>query len=126
MSTHEIEQVTNTSEAVERRQWRKPKHSLRENTDDFALSLDVPGVNREGVNISFDDGLLTIEAVKMRQATEEWTVLSREIPEGDFRLSVRLNKLIDVDKITAEVAAGVLTLSLPKAETAKPRKIAVN
>lgn len=126
MSTQVIGKVNPVAASTDSRQWRKPRYSLHENTDDFALSVVVPGVNRDGIDLSVDADVLTIEAHRALHVHEGWTVLSRELPESDYRLSLRLNALIDTSKVTAQVSDGILRVSLPKVEAAKARKIAVN
>jgi HSP20 family molecular chaperone IbpA len=103
----------------------RPNVDILERPDELVVLADVPGASGENIDIDFEDGTLTIRArVEPRdQGRPEFLV--REYSVGDFCRTFHVSEVIDAEKITAECADGVLTLHLPKAEAAKPRKIAV-
>ncbi len=96
-----------------------------ETDDEFLVLADVPGSTSDQIDINFEDGTLSVCAgVKARRATG-FKRLIQEYGVGEFVRSLRLGEGIDSAKISAELKDGVLTLRLPKAETAKPRTIKV-
>lgn len=95
---------------------------------DTALKLlaDMPGVAADGVTIDLDDGVLTITGeVKPWEDSDETDVMV-EFEIGKYYRQFTLSEMIDQDRIEAKLENGVLRLTLPKAEKAKPRKITVN
>jgi HSP20 family molecular chaperone IbpA len=84
----------------------------------------VPGARSEDIEINFEDGALTIYA-KVNERPTAGPVLLREYGVGDFRRTFRVSEQIDASRISAQCNNGVLTLHLPKAERARPRKIQV-
>jgi HSP20 family protein len=106
-----------------------PAIDLFETDDAFVIAADLPGVNLEDVDIQFDRGTLTISG--SRPATlpamekSQLRVFSAERATGSFARSIRLPQQVDTDKISATFADGVLTVQVPKAQSALPRKIQV-
>jgi HSP20 family protein len=130
MSTTELEsknnQATTAQGAAKPRNWRRPHYDVSESNEAFNVSVTLPGVKREGVDISVEEDTLTIVGARSVEVPEGWRPLRREMPMGDYRLSLHLNVAIDEAKIGARVEDGILELTLPKAEAVKPRKIQVN
>ena len=106
--------------------WRRPAYDVSENADDFNVRVSLPGVSRDGVEISVEDEVLSITGTRTKSVSESWRPLRRELPNGDFRLDLRLNVAVNEEKINAKVADGLLDLTLPKADEVKPRKIKVS
>lgn len=104
----------------------KPLYDLKENADAWGLTVYLPGVAKDGLELSVEDSVLTIRGRRAWQKPDGWTQLYRESVEAPFALSLEHDNSVDVDKIHAELKDGVLRVSLPKAEAVKPRKIAVN
>jgi HSP20 family molecular chaperone IbpA len=101
-----------------------PRFDILETEQELVLFGDLPGVMKEDLEVRFEDGELTIEGrVPSRQMEREF--LYGEYGIGDFRRSFTISEMIDCEKISAELRNGELTLHLPKAEAAKPRKIVV-
>lgn len=117
--------AANSAASAKSRQWRRPRYTVREESEHFTVVLEVPGVTREGLDISLEQDLLTIEASRAQRTGEGWRTLHREIPTADFRLSLKLNIPVAEESIAASLADGILTLTLPKADEVKPRRIAV-
>ena len=126
MSKTELETTTTPEQQTEIRTWRRPRYEVSETEDAFDIKVRVPGVKRDGVDISVDGENLSITGTRTIATPEGWRPLRRELPEGDFRLNLRLNVLIQEDKIHAGVENGVLDLILPKADVVKPRKIKIH
>ena len=90
----------------------------------YVIRAEMPGVEKDGLEITVDRGeLLILGRRKPIEVTGE--LIYREIRPHDFRRVYELAPSIDSTKITANIDQGILTVTLPKAETVKPRKIAV-
>src|ERR1700751_4631976 len=96
-----------------------------ETTDDgYVIRAEMPGVEKGGLEITVDNGEMTI--LGHRKPTELTAeLIYREIQPHNFRGVYELDPSIDTRKLGAKIDAGILTVTLPKAETAKPRKISV-
>ena len=99
-----------------------PPVDIVETEDGLTLVADVPGLDEQSLQISVEQGLLTIEGKASFGAGE---LLWREYAMDGYWRQFQLPDTFDADKARAEVRHGVLTLHLPKAEAAKPRKIAI-
>lgn len=105
-------------------QFVTPVSSVIEGGDAYILSVEMPGVNKEGLEISIENNELTITG--RRSLPEiDGTLVHRESRTENFRRAFELDPSIDTAKISARIDQGILTLTLPKAEKVKPRKITV-
>ena len=102
-----------------------PAASVAENTDGYTLMVEMPGVNKDGLEISIENNELTIVGRRSLPSIEG-TLVHRESRRENFRRVFELDPTIDTGKINAKIDQGVVTLSLPKAEQVKPRKITVS
>ena len=100
-----------------------PRVDILETEDELVLFADLPGVKEGDVDIRFENGELTLHA--QRQPSKMTGTVLWENEVGDFFRAFRISEQIDAGEIWAELKNGVLTLHLPKVETAKPRKITV-
>lgn len=100
---------------------------VQENDDNFIVHTDLPGVSPDHIQIQVHDGLLTIDAEIPEHVVEDdkGRSLVRERRYGRFSRSIQLPQSVDNEHVEAEYENGVLTLTLPKAEDAKPRSIPV-
>ena len=99
---------------------------VTENPDEFIVKASVAGVNPDDLEITYNNNVLTIKGeVKAEKETEEKHYLVRERSYGTFSRSFSLPSNIKADAIQASHENGVLTLHLPKAEEAKPKRIPV-
>jgi HSP20 family molecular chaperone IbpA len=105
--------------------WFRPAVDIVEKGDELQLIADLPGATSETIEIDFEDGLLTIEGKAPARYEENFEFRLAEYAVGDFHRSFRVSEQIDAARIQAEFKNGVLVVHLPKAEAAKPRKIAV-
>jgi HSP20 family protein len=103
----------------------RPNVDIIEQPDELVLVADLPGVKRESIDIDFDDGVLTLQGKVEPRYDGQNKFLLFEYGVGDFFRTFRVSEQVDPSRIRAEYADGVLTIHLPKAETAKPRKIEV-
>jgi HSP20 family protein len=106
-------------------QFVAPTASVVEDADGYLLQVEMPGVNKEGLEISLEDNELTIIGRRLLP-TVDGTLIHRESRQENFRRMFELDPSIDGNKINAKVEQGILTLTLPKAEHVKPKKIIVS
>lgn len=97
--------------------------NIREEEDAYVLSALVPGLKAEALNIQVLENVVSIEGEYPSVDTE---YLLNELPRGAFRRALRLPSEIQADKVEAKITDGVLTLNLPKAESAKPKRINIS
>jgi HSP20 family protein len=102
-----------------------PRYTVQENADAFVVTAQLPGVDRTALETSVDGENLTVTARRTWTPPAEWTTVHREISGADFHLVLNLDNRVNRDAVKAELAQGVLTLTLPKAEALKPRKITI-
>jgi HSP20 family protein len=93
--------------------------------EQYVLSADLPGIDPESVDLDVDGQLLTIRAERRAPASEQVRWLVHERPYGSYMRQFTLGDGVDVERITANYEHGVLSVIVPVAERAKPRKIAV-
>ena len=94
--------------------------NIREEDDAYILSALVPGLKADDLNIQVLEDVLRIEG---EYKVNESEYLLQELPHGSFRRTLRLPTVVDADHVEAKITDGVLTLRLPKAESARPKKI---
>jgi HSP20 family protein len=101
-----------------------PRVDILEKEDALVLYADLPGVRPEDVDVRFENGELVVHG-KCAPRHPEANYLRAEYGVGDYYRAFAVSEQIDAGKIEATLQNGVLTLTLPKAEAVKPRKIAV-
>ena len=96
----------------------------------FVVQLDLPGLTSDQVDVNFDRNTLTVRGTRASTVPQsekgEVRVFFAERMTGEFSRTLRFPQYVDATKIQASFTNGVLTITVPKAETAKPRKIEVN
>lgn len=103
-----------------------PDVDISEDSDNFYLHVELPGLGHDDVNVRYEEGMLTITGEKKVQDERNERNYHRvERGYGRFERSFRLTSNIDADKISADFSNGVLAITLPKLETAKPKEIEV-
>ena len=106
-------------------QFITPPASVTEIADGYMLEIEMPGVKKDGLEISVENNELTIIGGRSLPAVEG-TLIHRESRPENFRRAFEIDPSIDADKISAKIDQGLATLTLPKAEQVKPRKITVS
>ncbi len=104
----------------------KPAYELKETDEAWGLVVHLPGVAKNGLEITAEEGRVLVRGCRSWQKPAEWTSVYRESVDAPYELELEHDNTIEVDKIVAELKDGVLRVSLPKAEAVKPRKIAVS
>jgi HSP20 family molecular chaperone IbpA len=102
-----------------------PTADIFEPEDALTLILEMPGVDRSNIDVNVENGVLIIEGRIDLSKYEGLHPVYGEYNIGPFRRSFRISSQIDQEQIKAEMRDGVVTLTLPKAEQAKPRRIEV-
>ena len=93
--------------------------------DHFVVRFDLPGVDPSSIDLTVEKNVLTVSAERSWQPDEGTEVVASERPHGSFSRQLFLGETLDADRIEASYDAGVLTLTVPVAEQAKPRRIEI-
>lgn len=104
----------------------KPAHQLKESQEAWGLTVHLPGVTKEGLELTAEDGLIRIRARRGWKQPEGWTAVYRESIDTGYALDLTHDNSVDADKIRAEFKDGILQVSLPKSESVKPRKVLID
>ena len=103
-----------------------PALDLYESGDHFVAVVELPGMPKDVIDISLHDGTLTISGERKRESTNGETAQRGERYVGTFRRSIALPTRVDASKVSATYQEGILKVTLPKAEEAKPKQIQVS
>jgi HSP20 family molecular chaperone IbpA len=103
----------------------KPAYDITENNDAFGVTVQLPGVAKDDLEITVEETQVRIVGRRSWKLPEGWTALHRETVDAPFELILAHENAIDADKVVAELRDGLLRVSLPKHEAIKPRKITV-
>ncbi|HVT76203.1 MAG TPA: Hsp20/alpha crystallin family protein [Acidimicrobiales bacterium] len=94
--------------------------------DEFVIQFDLPGVATDAIDLSVENNVLTLKAQRTRREQDGVAWIARERPHGTFSRAIFLGDSLDTDRLEARYANGVLTVRLPVADKAKPRRIPVS
>jgi HSP20 family protein len=122
-TTVERESQASTDRAA-RQEYVTPEVNIFETKDGYVLEAEMPGVDKGGLEITLEGTEITIMGRRQTEALPGESVF-RECPGADYRRVFELDPAIDSSKISARMEQGILTLTLPKSERVKPRRIAV-
>ena len=114
-----------TPQVDHEREYVSPDVNIFETKDGYVLEAEMPGVNKQGLELTLENNELTLVGHRQTQAPQGEPVF-RESHLADFRRVFQLDPAIDTARISARMEQGVLTLILPKSEKVKPRRIAVS
>ena len=95
-------------------------------SDEFIVELDLPGVDADSIDLTVERNVLTVHAQRRRSGDGDIEFLVGERPHGTFSRQLFLGDTLDTANIDAAYTDGVLTLKLPVAERAKPRRVPIN
>jgi HSP20 family protein len=119
---------TEPKAAAERTEYQEfvvPVVNIFETGDGYALEAEMPGVNKDGLEITLEGNEITILGRRTAEPVNG-ELLLRERSAADYRRVFELDPAIDTNQISAKMEQGMLTLTLPKSERVKPRKITVS
>ncbi|GIW39822.1 MAG: molecular chaperone [Candidatus Binatia bacterium] len=112
-------------EAITAPEWA-PVVDIEETPDEYLIKAEVPGVSRDDVKITVENGVLTLQGERKQEKEEKGRKFHRvERFYGSFLRSFTLPDNVDEEKVRAELKDGVLTVHLPKSEKAKPKAVEV-
>ena len=94
--------------------------------DVFVIQFDLPGVDAGSIDLTVEKNVLTVHAERKRAEVDDVEMVVGERPHGTFSRQLFLGETLDSDAISADYADGVLTLRVPIAERAKPRRVQIN
>jgi HSP20 family protein len=103
-----------------------PALDLYQNNDNVVAVIELPGMRKEDIEISLHDGMLTIAGERRTETQDGEKAERSERYVGKFRRSITLPTRVDANKVSATYKDGILTVTLPKAEEAKPKQIQVS
>ena len=105
-------------------QYASPSVDIHQSADGFLIEVELPGVSKNGVDLTVEDGKLIIVGHRNRESTEGKS-LHREISSLDFRRVFDLDPMIDPSTAQASMEQGLLRIRLQKADAHKPRKVTI-
>jgi HSP20 family protein len=108
------------------KRFRRPFYDVLERNDNYEIRVVMPGVSKDGVRVAQHGRFLEIEGTRHHQPKENWRPILSELNWDDYRLTLELNVPVDEAAIGAHLEDGVLQVSVPKSEEAKPKKIEVS
>ncbi|MEY2496853.1 MAG: hypothetical protein QOD12_409 [Verrucomicrobiota bacterium] len=103
-----------------------PALDLYQNSDNIIALVELPGMRKEDIEISLQDGTLSISGERKEERSQENGATRTERSTGKFRRTITLPTRVDANKVHATYKDGILTVTLPKAEEAKPKQIQIN
>ena len=104
-----------------------PALDVQENKDNYTIRVELPGLRREDIEVGLEDGTLTISGERKTETPAEGTEVHRqERFYGKFSRAITLPTAVTADKVKAQYKDGILTVTLAKAEEAKPKQIIVS
>jgi len=103
-----------------------PALDLYQSDDNIVAVVELPGMRKEDIEISLQDGTLIISGERKEETNQTNGATRTERYTGKFRRSITLPSRVDVNKVSATYRDGVLTVTLPKAEEAKPKQIKIS
>jgi len=124
-ATVQTEQRPKAEPRQQQQEYVLPEVNIFETKDGYTVEAEMPGVSKDGLEITLEGNELTIVGHRNHE-TVTGTPLFRERGHADFRRVFELDPAIDTTKVAAKMDQGVLTLTLPKSEQVRPRKISVD
>ena len=126
LQVREKREVDTSREATKPTRAFVPSADIYESENTLTVVLEMPGVSKENVDVNVEDGVLTVEGRIEFSKYEQLQPVYSEYNVGPYRRSFQISNQIDHSKIAAQMRDGIMTLELPKVETAKPRRIQVS
>ena len=111
-------------DTVDSQRWN-PAVEVFESEGELNFSIEVPGLDKEDLKIDVENGILTISGEKKGESEDGKEYFRRERFYGTFARTFRLPNSMDTDKVSANLTNGVLKISMPRKEEAKPKQIEV-
>lgn len=125
LALQEKKELADAEERTEAGKFYSPHTDIHETGDSVVVTMEVPGVGKSDVDIRLDKGVLTVTGTIDSKKYESLKPIYSEYNVGNFVRSFTVSTKIDSDAISAAIADGVLTVRLPKAKEAQPKRIAI-
>lgn len=128
---HLIPSLTRNSEtacadgACETAAAQRPAYNVRETDAEYRVTVQLPGVAKDGLEVTAENDQVRITGKRAWTQPTGWTAVHRETADAGYELVLTHENEIDAEKIVAELRDGVLSVTLPKQEALKPRKITI-
>jgi len=103
----------------------KPRYIVNAGKDSYVIRVEMPGVRKDSLSVNLDKDVLSIRAERKPAAAEGWKTLHNELLHLNYGLRLKLNAPVNDATLTAKLEDGILVLTLPVKEAAKPRTIVV-
>jgi HSP20 family protein len=94
--------------------------------DQFVVNFDLPGVDPSSIDLTVEKNVLSVSAERRWEAAEDVQIVASERPQGTFNRQLFLGEGLDADRVEASYDNGVLSVTIPVAEQAKPRKVEIS
>lgn len=104
----------------------QPRYYVDQSKDDTLVQVELPGVSKDELNLTVENKEMLIEGSASYRLPENWKILHRESKARAYRLRLRIGDQVDQAAIKAQLSDGVLTVTLPKAAAAKPKKVEIS
>lgn len=104
----------------------KPRFRVLNSAESYTVQVEMPGVKKENLSVNLDQNVLSVRGTRSTTPPADWKPLYRELRDVNYQLKLKLNVPVEDSKLSAKLEDGVLTLTLPVKEAAKPRTIAVS
>ncbi len=121
----ELDRLTQQALGTRMRPAVMPMDAYREG-DHFVVHFDLPGVEPSSIDLTVEKNVLTVSAERNWQANDNQQVLASERPQGPFSRQLFLGEGLDTERVEASYDNGVLTVTIPVAEQAKPHKVQIS
>lgn len=102
-----------------------PDCNMYEDDHNFVVQAALPGIDANDIDVRVENGMLYLKGERKSGQTDKYTWYAHEVKDGPFACSFRLPPTVDHDKSTASFKQGILTITFPKREEAKPRRIMI-
>jgi HSP20 family protein len=121
----DMESLFSLSPAYTRDNYQYPLVNIYDSKEELTLVAEIPGIDKNSVNIQFNNGNLTLSGKRELKMFGKSEILRQEQPEGSFEKTIRVPAKIKDSEIKAKFENGLLCVTLPKAEEAKPHQITI-
>ena len=125
LKVHQKQPIPHKEETTRAEKYYVPAVNIYETEKDVTVIAEMPGVTLKGVEVSLEDDLLTIKGDMEREPMEKYRTLLQEYESGNYLRRFTVAETIDQKNISASMADGILTITLPKMAPAQPRKIEI-
>lgn len=119
------EKNNNNIESTKGVYYETPECDIMESEEEFIIYFDIPGVDKEGINLKVEKDILTLTAECSKKPAEGYNCIREEMEYSGYRRSFNLNKSVDSEKIIADYENGTLKVKLPKREEQKTKEIKI-